>query len=357
MVKQGRRIIPDRRSLTKLSTVIVAILAGLAPLISLWAIDDPDTIDILSVRCYQGVIERTAAEQDMMCLVHYDINYVTLPAETVNEAFIVRFVTSTVEVNSVNPFVFPGTLTSTSTPPGRGYGEGVASFYWSAAAVVDLGVPFGGTGYQVILQGDPLTFDAIGTGSKIIWTALDFRTPTGSSPELIRQDLLEIIKSLETDWETNAISLSSFQSGIEVLTTDGANYFLQAIPNLDIMAPRLFFSQLLVPDTTRREISTSTSARLEAYWDDTPFAIDGFRAASSLFQIPDMLFRTMLLVIIVAGVFILVIRISNNATWAMVCAFGIVWPAGALVGLTYVALVMATGFVAVMIVGFKWVLT
>ncbi len=343
--------------MTKLGGALIAILLAVVPFVALWAIADPDTIDILSVRCYQGVIERTATEQDMMCLVHYDINYVTLPAETVNEAFIVRFVTSTVEVNSVNPFVFPGTLTSTSTPPGRGYGEGVASFYWSAAAVADLGVPFGGTGYQVILQGDPLTFDAIGTGSKIIFTALDFRTPIGASPDLIREDLLKIIKSLETDWDTNSISLTSFQSGIEVFTTDGANYFLQAVPNLDIMAPRLFFSQLLVPDTTRREISTSTSARLEAYWDDTPFARDGFAAMASLFQIPDLLFRTMILVIIMAIVFVLVIRMSNNATWATVCAFGIVWPAGALIGMTYVALIMATGFVAVMIVGFKWVLT
>ncbi len=340
---------------SKLGAAFAALVFTLVPLV-VWAIADPDSIDILSVRCYQGVIDRESTEPDMLCLLHYNISYATLPAENVNEAFIARFITSTVEVNSVNPFVFPGTLTSTTTPPGRGYGEGVASFYWSSAAVADLGVPFGGTGYQVILQGDPLTFDAIGTGSKIIFTAVDFRTPTGSSPELIRQDLLEIIKSLEEDWSDNAISLTSFQSGVEVLTTDGANYFLQAVPNLDIMSPRLFNSQLLIPDTTRRDISTSTSGRLEAYWDDTPFAIDGFGAIADLFQIPDMLARTMMLTVLMAIVFILVVRMSNNPTWATVCAFGIIWPAGALLGFTYVALVMATGFVAFMIVGFKWIL-
>ena len=310
---------------------------------TVFAIAQPDTLGINEVSCYQSVLEDT----DMLCMAHYEISYNTIPTETVETAFVAFFLTSSEAANSVAPFRYPGSLSGTSTAPYRGYGEGVLSFYWSANDVIDFGVPWEGANYQVVIQGNPSVFTS--TIPQTIYTGVSFEDET-QTIHLLGAKIREYARLLEDAWEDNndsagePIDLLSTISGIQVLTTNGENYFLNAIPNLDLIAPDVFRSRVITPALIERDLDTSTAAGFASFFDNT-FVATGTQAIASVFSISETLVRLgiWLVVMVAAGGYAM--KRSGQPKVGFMVAFGAAFPLGMFIGFVPMALVLVTSLV------------
>jgi len=99
----------------KFLALIVALVLLLPGAVSAQAA--PDDLIILSVQGYTGALE----DDDLLLVVHYDIEYASPPSQLVSDTFIGRFLVDTTDRNSTELFPFSQ----------RGYNEGVFSFYWT----------------------------------------------------------------------------------------------------------------------------------------------------------------------------------------------------------------------------------
>lgn len=258
------------------STGVLGVLAALAVLAAtptaVFAISNPDTIEIINVRAYDSVLESS----DLLVVVKYNADYTSLPTETITEAYIGRFLVEGSEVKSVAPVAFND----------RGWGQGVFSFYWTANEKSDDSIEYDNTNsesYQVVFQGLPGVFD---DPPKITNTGILWRDSSNTSEELTR-DITNLATQLEgnADWAANAVKLLGEFASRTALTSDGEDYFGRAIPNLAAMIPDLVSSSLITPNFDERDHGTSESDRLLTFWDGT--AVDtALQGLADLFQVP-----------------------------------------------------------------------
>ena len=333
---------------SRLVGTIIAVAVAVIPWTVIQSISGtPDTFLINSVRCYQDIGENG----DMLCVVHYDLDYATLPAEFIDAAFVARFLTSTTEVNSVAPFVYTGTITATSSPPSRGYGEGVLSFYWTAADVADFGLTWEGSGYTVVLQGNPTVFTS--TAPQLRYSAIEWRNPNQSAV-LLGKDVLVLARALDLDWVSNAVALREVKSNQTVLTDDGVVYFTGAIPNLDLFASEIFSSRVITPPVSELPAFTSTAEGYEGFWDNTDVGA-GFTTLASLLNMPVLLVRTILLTLVMIVAAVVATNIAGRTDIGVIAALGLILPIGATIGMAPMALVLSAALLAALVLAFNFV--
>ena len=338
--------------------VAIAALLTVLAIGAAHAITDYDTGQIKAVRCYRGVIENTTGT-DILCVAHYDITYNTMPAEDagdrlrIDEALIGRFMNGTTEANSVVPVVYSATaITATTSPPAQGFGEGVFSFYWSAADASAAGVTWEGTGYSVQLRGNPV-LDTAGNITPIIHTSIQWRD-AGQTEILLAQDMLQIAEALEDDWSSNTVNVDTIESGQTILSDDGEHYLTHAIPNLQLMVPKIFKSRLIEPITRESTLGTSQAETYENFWDNSSLAT-GFTALANLFNVSPILIRTILLAGLMIGVAFASVKMTGRTDIGTLAALAVVLPFGVIIGMAPLALVFVVGLMAVLMLGFNYV--
>lgn len=221
------------------------------------AIADPDRLAIEQVTAYSGVIN----SGDMLVVIQYDIDYDTLPILAATDAFICRFMVDDSEVNASEIIAFNN----------LGYGLGVCSVYFSDLDRTAAGIEFDNPNaedYEVQIQGKPSAFASPPTVTTL---SIQYRDSTQTVP-LLTADISEIANSLQNDadWLANDLTLITFTTGQQVLTSIGEAYLGQAIPNLQLMVPDLFGSSTTSPDVFERDFGTSEEDRLLSQWDASP---------------------------------------------------------------------------------------
>jgi len=320
----------------KFLAVIVALVLLLPGTVSAQAA--PDDLILLSVQGYTGALE----DDDLLLVVHYDIEYASPPAQLVSDTFIGRFLVDTTDKNSTELFPFSQ----------RGYNEGVFSFYWTALQASDDSVEYNNPNtenYIVRLQGKPGVFPggvpAINS-STITWrTRLELRT-----------DIIALAQALQgdPDWVTEGLSLIVTGDQTQ-FTSDGEEYFATVIPRLASMEPSLFESAVTILLPVTRTPSNTYADDLEGFWGD--YWVD-----ENLGNIADN-FQMSLVVVKTALAFIAMLIVCAGTAWLLkdhgeravefgILTMAVTLPLGVSVGMISMPVGMIVGLLA--LVGLSW---
>ncbi len=291
---------------------VIGIMAALVPFSAVFAIAQPDVITVNSVDCYEGVVQPA----DELCVALYTVTYTTPPTETATQAFIGRFLRNGIETNSVALYTYAGSL-ATTTPPYKGYGIGVFSFYWTAAEAASGFTPScSGVVCQVVLQGNPTVFTGtIPTAkfSSIVWH---------DSKAGLNINVALMAAELQTNWSRNDIELLTVQSNQSVLTQAGQDYFTNAIPGLSQMIPSLFSDQLSSVALTEISLTPTVANTYENLYVGTALE-SGWNSLGSLFGVNSLTARVMLaLVLMMAGMVGMTI-LTKRADFGVFIGFGV----------------------------------
>lgn len=336
----------DERRAIKIATI--GIIAGIA-LIALmsanavFAISDPDTLKIDSIRAYSGVIDATGTK-DLLVVVEYEIDYAILPAEPANEAFICRFMRAGVELNAGEIYPFND----------KGYGRGVCSFYWTVQEKNDDSIEFSdpsGEAYEVCVQGTPTAF---ATPPKICATTIEWRDAT-KTESLLETDILNIAGSLELDPDWAPFDLATAISGARVLTASGEDFFLGSIPNLNAMAPDIFTSGVSQPFVEERSHPKTYSNTLQNFWANTP--VDTWLTSVASFLQMQKIVVSSLIALFIMGLIVWIVTIKSNGHFEMgLLAAAVVLPFFVRVGWFSMAIGALVGFMAILAIGWAFFL-
>ena len=313
--------------------VVLATIVGLQPLV-VYAITAPDSISILNIRAYEGVIE----PGDLLIVTKYRLEYSIVPTELISDTYLGRFMEGATELNSVQPFAFND----------NGFGDGAFSFYHSAADVIAQTIDISGGGLSVILQGNPTVFV---TPPSVESGTITIRDATQIEKELT-DDILEMARQLENnaDWRASDQDLVEDTAIGQVLTVSGEQYFSNVIINLRIMAPDLFGSASLTPEVIERTFDATYKESLKAFWVGTPID-DGFIVLADTLFLPKIMVSTLFLLAIIVAVAYFVSR-ATRANEFGVLSVAITLPVGALIGLTSIVFAATGAMFAVLAIGF-----
>ncbi len=292
------------------------------------SIPDPDFMQIKNTFAYEGTIEAT----DILYVMHYEIDYSTLPGPLASEAFMFRLMDGVSELRSATPFAFVN----------DGYSEGVISIYFTAAEVSTLGIVFGASsGYTVRLQGNPNVFSV---PPVVESSSINYRSTLFTTSEL-KDDVEAMARDLETDWAaftTPNISLLQATTAGNVFTSDGEDYFTNAILDLILMVPDLFTGRAIAPEFPERQFDLTFRDQLLQFWDSTAFGTTA-QTFSDTFGLPRSLvymFAVLVFMVFIAAMVVL----ATKSTALVPATVAVIFPMAAYIGLAdliFVALVSA----------------
>ncbi len=241
-----------RKGLLKTAGVVFLLLL-LIETSPAWAIAEPDSLRILSSRCYGEALDTG----DILCIMHFDIEYLSTPSQAASETFLGRYMDGgTTPLKTTAPFVLVS----------NGYDQGIMSVYFSPADVTNLGVTYGDTTDTLQIIGSPAVFSSPQSASlNIDWVA-----ETDSQIDL-EQAIRNLAFLLEAQTEWSGTDLLIFEAGFTsaILTgtlaeSSGEEYFSATVPNLRLMAPNLFSARIVAPSN----VETVGSATYVSTLDD-----------------------------------------------------------------------------------------
>ena len=226
---------------------LAALLIAVIPATLVLAIaqpDDPPQVDDVIV--YQDLLE----DGDLGVLINYYIDYTIAgtPTEYVTDSYLFIFIDTdgTTQLKAIAPYTFVD----------NGYYRGIAWIYFSAAEVTTYRLDSANQAlYRVWCTGNP-TVPSGWTGDppKTVANISQWWTTGTSSVRLARQ-VLAYADMLELAW-TPLKMIESTGLGNR-LTSTGAAYFTNVIPNLRTMAPACFSTGTVYP--TQEDIDYSVS--------------------------------------------------------------------------------------------------
>lgn len=264
---------------------------------------EPDQIPrIYFFKAYQDLLEAN----DCLFVIMADIPYSTVPNIPVSRAFIWSLMDTGNEVGWNVGYAMND----------NGYNFNVYSLYFAAASAIDWG---NDTDYELVLSGSPDVFKVVIPSYGVVdsgdysvmsdtWvTSSDYKVKLG-------EDLLDIAKQLEEEWQ---VVLLDEQDTKTVLSSNGEKLFRNAIPNVQMMAPAIFFVQAGDTDTSARAWTTNLGDTYKERLlgaDGLPGGGDDNFLVWGLVGIADWLNMPFLLVIgiCVLGLCVLVIKKSQD---------------------------------------------
>lgn len=212
-----------------------------------------DSLAINQVKCFRNLLE----ENDLLIVVHYDIEYASLPTENANQLYMLRLFESGTEMAIDLPYVYGDQ---------RGYNEGVGGFYWSASGTQ----PAWGGYHDVVLQGNPAVWGDVEswkvteTLGDANWSEYD---TTSENQTFLYLTILDIADSIGTDWGVTLVVSGSIG---DQLNDTGSSYFNGAIPALSLMCPDVFAVSEIWPDWSNQTWSRSYAEDIADTTDNSP---------------------------------------------------------------------------------------
>lgn len=226
-----------------LSFIVIAFLLLTAS--TVFAIEDPDTIEINGVYVYRNCIE----DEDQLYIIDFTIDYTTNPDEHISEAYDCYLMDDDVRLGSSTPISYFN----------DGYARGVTSIYFSAGEA-----PVWEGAYTVRIEGDSdldwddgtAPYDTI--SSFEVWQ--DFSIPI--TQELVSERIIWLADRLDENWSTTYTLVTAYTVGI-FLSTNGVEYFSRVIANLNVIAPYALADRTIMPELYDPEYTQDYADSLE----------------------------------------------------------------------------------------------
>ena len=327
-------------------SLIVVLVFTVVSVATVHAIADPDSITIVDIRAYDAVLEA----DDLLVIVEYNLTYTSTPTDLITDSYIGRFKRGTTDLNAVDPFAFND----------NGFGRGLFSFYWSASQKSTDSIEFDDSnseGYTVTLQGKVGIFPGVvpsTTTATINWQAAT------DTKDLLQSHIKALAQKLEKDpnWadNTNFDDLITTGGGVDQLTTQGEEYFANAIPQLQVMIPAIFSAGITTPGFTETSSTRSYDEDLSNFWDGNWVDVR-FQTLATTLRVPKRvitaLFAILMMAVIAAFCTKLLENTENGAAFGML-TFAVTLPMATAVG--WVPLNLALVIASVCIIGVAWTL-
>ena len=310
----------------------VGLVISLA--IPVFAIDDPDVLQINAIWVYRNCME----DEDQLYLIDYTLDYDPdsdpltddNPDENITEAFLVRLMNGAVELGSTAPYAFYD----------EGYDRGVIALYFSAADA-----PGWEGAYTMILVGNPtLAWGADPPETSVGTFDLWQDWPISTTQEILSSRILWLADQLELAWAVDMIETTA--SGSK-LTEYGESYFVNVIPDLRTMAPLAFTGQIIQPEVEKREFTEDYSDDLAASVVGTPLDLTPLANAFNLSR--EVVTTVLYYAGVVVFIALLVSKIKNYKPAILMtipCVIG-----GAFLGVPLVITILA-GFLSLIMVAY-----
>lgn len=251
----------------KLSLILIILASFALPVSVALAIDAPDVTFQISVVDVYGGTSGILSANDQLYIIYYTVDYTTTPSQPINQTFLARLVNGSNDYAQAQPYPYFS----------NGYNQGIISIYLSS------GAPAWGGPHTIRLEGNP-ALSWSGSTPLTTWTLTSDNWTLGASTLANKLNIENRIKvvaqSLEYAWNVDLIA--DYADGSKRLTTNGVDYFTNAIPNLYSMAPGVFPTGITVPTVVTRSYTQSmadtTEGRLSGtsidnYFNQRPFGL------------------------------------------------------------------------------------
>lgn len=314
--------------------ILAAMIGGFLTFQSVFAISAPDSLSIISAECFGGTLEAG----DIICVTRYDIEYTSIPDEAVEESFLNNFLSSTTD----------GTI-RVSTPMQKvnsGYGQGVASVYFSADDASSLGVSWGAA-HRTEIEGNPSVFSTLPSISDLFaWIQ-----ETDGGDEL-GNHVITLGQALQDRAEWSGLTLVETTGSGEFLTADGIEYFIKAIPALRSMSPSIFPVSIIAPTIDDLSYTNEYQSALDAQWNTAVFS-DTFVTATNYVPAPESMLKLGFAAIgsMAAWGYVAWNTRGRNSQLLAIAAGALVFIAFTLIGLADVRVLGALVFIMLFFIG------
>ena len=314
--------------------LLLAIGLVISLAIPVFAIDDPEVLQINAVWVYRNCME----DNDQLYLIDYTLDYDPdsdpltddNPDENITEAYLVRLMNGAAELGSTAPYAYYD----------EGYDRGLIALYFSAAEA-----PAWEGAYTMILVGNPtLAWGAdppeTSVGDFDLWQ--DW--PISTTQEILASRILWLADQLELAWAVDMIETTASGSR---LTEYGESYFVNVIPDLRTMAPSAFVGQIIQPEVEKREFTEDYSDDLAASVVGTPLDLTPLADAFDLSR--EVVTTVLYYAAVVVFLALLVSKIKNYKPAILMtipCIIG-----GAFLGVPLVITVLA-GFFSLILIAY-----
>jgi len=214
--------------MTKLRILIIltAILSVFILVTPVLAYDNPDAIDLNSVRVYQNVYE----SGDWLILCDYDITYNVTPPDPATDTFCL---------------VLRDGSNITAVGETISYNHSIGMIYLGSSDVADRGLTWGNVTYNVSVMGHPDYFDNWEEGVNMTTTVLTsgywITGTTEESRDYLASRIILLMKFIEIDWGEDYVTVNN------KLSEEGADIVLAVIPYLNIICPNIFENPSQIP--------------------------------------------------------------------------------------------------------------
>jgi hypothetical protein len=203
--------------------ILVGLMCLIAPINHCFAIADPDSLTISSLKVFQNIYKTG----DMLFVCLYDIAYASEPTEDCDDAFV------------FNLYNTAGT-TLIAQRNVEYYQYNITSLYFDATAAAALTWE---SAYVLKIVGNPALFSPLVEGTNLATYTLsisDYITGAmADSREFLKIHCIDLAQDLEDNWGVGYDLLTTTADG-ERLTSLGRAVFLDAIAGLDSAIVDLF---------------------------------------------------------------------------------------------------------------------
>lgn len=199
-----------------------------------------------------GIFRHCLETDDQLIVVQYYLNYTENPDETINQAFLSRYMNGATELANVKPYAYYD----------KGYDYGIFTMYLGASEA-----PVWDGDYAIRFEGNP-TLEWPGDPPSVTSTTLNWysTTTTQATELLLSAQIISIANSLSDYW---SIALTSETAGGAVLSAYGEQYFVSSIPNLREMTPGIFSGTVTTPEFEETTHTQSYRDTLLNRWSGT----------------------------------------------------------------------------------------
>lgn len=231
------------RSLFRLTVLLLVVVSQLLLVTPVYAIANPDSISVESVKAYVGVWEAG----DMLFVVEHRVMYTTEPTEDPSDAFLVGVWKSTVK-GPDRPII--------------DYQHNFLSIYLTLAQVTSFGYVINDE-LKIRVMGNPSLFGTLTEGVNMrTYTLSAGNWLQGSSMTQTRQYLADwsiiLAKVFEVSWTVTLLTSA------DKLNTTGKMIFEEAIPGLQSICPSIFQVSASYPEMPAAPGAKTFEATLKA---------------------------------------------------------------------------------------------
>lgn len=229
-----------------LVTILLAVILFCLTLpVAVYAIADPDDIQVESAGVFRNLLTDDIVTYDQLYIFHYNLIYAVYPTDyTVKQSIIFKLIDDDgiTLLGSQLAYAYSNS----------GYGQGIVAFYFD-----DASAPTWGDSYTLRIEGNPVVLPTM-TPETYTLSSTDFYSTADheSNQQALNDYILGVAEYLENEW---LISLVSAQDTDTCLSSNGEKYFRTSIVGLQSMCPQLFFLQSVDVNTDKRVWGTSLS--------------------------------------------------------------------------------------------------